>query len=182
MIWLNNIGETMSDVGFKINPALRPLWDRVKNKRPLYEALKSVGMEAIEENFATEGKRLPVPWAERKKEYGHPMLQKSGHMASSIQSGATGESAWWGTNVKYAKAHVEGMTINVPARSQVINFRRITRGKNKGTRFSKPKKAQFSQKVYRKAYSFKMPKRNPFEFTDDDFRKMNETLGRILLN
>lgn len=172
----------MAGTGFQINPALKPLWNKLKNKRKLYEALKAVGSEAIEENFATEGKRLPIPWSERKKDYSHPMLQKSGHLASSIQSGATNDAAWWGTNVKYAKAHVEGMTINIPARSQVINFRRITRGKNKGTRFSKAKKAQFSQKVYRKAYSFNMPKRNPFELTDDDFKQMNETLTRLLLN
>ena len=181
----------MSSSGFKIDPVLKPLWDKVNDKKKLYGALLSVGLNAIEKNFETEGARTGKRWEDlkestkkarsKKKHWPGKILQDSGVAALSIIPKATNEEAAWGTNLKYMKTHVLGLTINYPARSQVVNFRRITRGKGKGgARFSKAKKATFAQKVLRGSYSVTFPVRNPFQFADEDFTEMNRVLTELL--
>jgi|GEM_PF-4405741 phage gpG-like protein len=182
----------MPDTGFKINPALKPLWEKVHNKKSLYGALLSVGLNAIEKNFDTEGERTGKKWKDleestkkaraKKKHWPGKILQDSGIAAQSIQADADNEKALWGFDpkVKYLKTHALGITLNYPARSQVIHFRNITRGKNKGVRFSKVKKASFAQKVLRGAYSYTFPVRNPFQFTEEDFNDMNDKLTELL--
>ena len=183
----------MADSGFKIDPVLKPLWDKISDKKRLYNALLSVGNRAIEKNFNTEGARTGKSWAplsqstikarKKKKHFSaeSKILQDSGLMAQSIQPTATDEAAAWSTNLKYAKTHVLGLTINYPARSQVVNFRRITRGNSKGkVRFAKEKKATFAQKVLRGSYSVTFPVRNPFQFADEDFTEMNRVLTELL--
>jgi len=181
----------MPSVNFKIDPALKPLWDKVQDKKTLYNALLSVGNRAIEKNFKTEGKRLGKKWdalqpstiktRTRKKHWPGLILQDSGRAAMSIQTMATNDEAAWGTNSKYLKTHVLGLTINYPERSSVVNFRKITRGFGKGgIRFAKEKKAKFAQKVLRGAHSYTFPVRNPFQFNQDDFDEMNKTLTKLL--
>lgn len=180
----------MPDSGFKIDPALKSLWDKVQDKKRLYGALLSVGLNAIEKNFDTEGERTGKKWDDlkpatikartKKKHWPGKILQDSGIAAGSIIPYADNDKAAWGTNVKYLKTHVLGITLNYPARSQVVNFRNITRGKNKGVRFSKEKKATFAQKVLRGAYSITFPVRNPFQFTNEDFEDMNKVLAKLL--
>lgn len=181
----------MPSANFKIDPALQPLWNKVKDKKRLYGALLSVGMNAIEKNFETEGARTGKKWDDlkpatkkRRTKKGHwpgQILQDSGHAAGSIQANATEDEAAWGTNVKYLKTHVLGLTINYPAREHVMNFRKITRGKGKGgQRFTTEKKAKFAQKVLNGAHSITFPVRNPFEFTQEDYDDMSAIIKKIL--
>jgi phage gpG-like protein len=181
----------MPSVNFKIDPALKPLWDKVQDKKTLYSALASVGMNAIEKNFNTEGERTGKRWdslkpstikARTKKNlWPGKILQARGMFAKSIQANATSEEAVWFTNLKYARTHVLGLTINYPERSSVVNFRKITRGKGKGgIRITNEKKAKFAQKVKHGARSYTFPVRNPFQFTQQDFEDMNKVLTKLL--
>lgn len=181
----------MPDSGFKIDPAIKPLWDKVNDKKRLYNALLSVGSNAIEKNFDTEGARTGKKWEDlkestkkarsKKKHWPGKILQDSGIAAQSINATASNEEAAWGINHKYMKTHVLGLTINYPSRSQVVNFRRITRGNSKGrVRFAKEKKATFAQEVLRGSYSVTFPVRNPFQFADEDFVEMNRVLTELL--
>jgi phage virion morphogenesis protein len=181
----------MSNYSFNINPALKPLWDNLQDKKKLYGALASVGMNAIEKNFSTEGERVGNKWNDlkpatikartKKSLWPGKILQARGNAAKSIQANASDEAAVWGTNVKYIKTHVLGLTINYPERSAVVNFRKITRGFGKGRiQFAKENKAIFAQKILHGARSYTFPVRNPFQFNQDDFDAMNNQLTKLL--
>jgi phage virion morphogenesis protein len=182
----------MANLGFNINPALKPLWDSVKDKKTIYAALTSVALNAVEKNFDTEGERLGKKWEdlksstikarEKKNLWPGKILQARGKLAQSVQGYPTNEFAAWGTNLKYAKTHALGLTINYPERNSVLNFRRLTRGIGKGkVRFAKEKKATFAQQVLIGAHSVSFPVRNPFLLAKEDYTEMNNVLTRLLL-
>lgn len=182
----------MANLGFNINPALKPLWDAVKDKKTIYSALTSVALNAVEKNFETEGARLGKKWEElkpttvksRTKKHLWPgkILQARGKLAQSVQGYPTNEFAAWGTNLKYAKTHALGLTINFPEHHSVVNFRKITRGFGKGrNQITRESKASFAQKVLVGPHSVKFPVRNPFLLAKEDYTEMNNVLTRLLL-
>jgi phage gpG-like protein len=98
-------------------------------------------------------------WIDRKSkpDQSRAILVKTGRLKRSIRVlGVNHHSVIIGTDVPYAQVHNEGETVNIPARTRVINFARI---ENNKVRFSRKRTAQFSQKINTSAYSFNMPQR-----------------------
>jgi phage gpG-like protein len=127
----------------------------------------------VEEKFKNEGipKWNPLApstlKARRKKGYTGKILQRTNMLQSSVMPFHDNTIAGVGTNNPYANSHEQlgnpndFILINIPPKERIINFRKVTRGKNKGrVRFTEEKRAKFAQKVNVKGYSIKMPKRS----------------------
>ena len=52
-----------------------------------------------------------APWSPNYTERGQGLLHKSGALLSSIESGVSGDTAYWGSNAVYARIHQLGGTI-----------------------------------------------------------------------
>lgn len=92
---------------------------------PLMDAIAGVGEEATLERIVEGG---PAPdgtdWPARHPAYesSQPMLNLHGGLADSIEGGAAGETAVWGSSLVYARIHQLGGTI-VPREVQALQFR-----------------------------------------------------------
>jgi phage virion morphogenesis protein len=143
------------------------------NLKPVMLDVAGIMVDAVEENFKTEGGAINHQWPslskdrikQRSREGTWPgkMLQiTQGGLANSITPKATSSEAIVSSNKKYAAIHHFGGVINIPAREQVLHFKKYLRGEKKGkTRFSKSGKATYGQKVKSGAYQVKIPAR-PF--------------------
>ncbi|WP_404991335.1 phage virion morphogenesis protein [Cupriavidus pauculus] len=101
-----------------------------RSKRPLMRKLAAIMADAVEENFAQEGrpKWLGLAKSTRKRRPDGKILQASGRLAASIQSQADSDSAAVGTNVKYAAIHQLGGEITRAAHSGWVRLRTNARG------------------------------------------------------
>lgn len=175
----------------KIDPALLKLYNRVKNKKPIFLSLSETMAAAIQKNFDSEGHRLGKKWEplkpstlaqKRRKSRASAILQSRGQLIKSIQSNHSDSEASAGTNLRYAAAHNYGAKIYRKSGSSVLNFRKYKRGKHKGkTLFTKERNAQFSQKVLRKAGSITIPKREFLALNKEDMKTMGSDLARLIL-
>lgn len=87
--------------------ALTRLEQAAANRAPLMRAIAGVMADAVEENFAQEGR----PKWQGLKPPGRPggkILQKSGQLAASVVSDSDNDSAVVGSNKKYAAIHQFG--------------------------------------------------------------------------
>lgn len=86
--------------------ALERLVKAAKNPAPLMRGIAAVLMDAVEENFAQQGR----PKWQGLKPGGRQgqILQDTGRLASSISPSSDATSAMVGTNVKYAAIHQFG--------------------------------------------------------------------------
>lgn len=98
-----------------VREALARVRAGVKNPRPLMIELAGRLHDAVEENFATQGRPKwpglkPATIRQRKKQGYWPgkILQRRGQLARSIEPGASREKAWVGTNLRYAAIHQVG--------------------------------------------------------------------------
>ncbi|WP_316154728.1 phage virion morphogenesis protein [Cupriavidus sp. BIC8F] len=118
-------------VDFKnVDEALGRLAGFSRSKRPLMRAIVGIMADAVEENFAQEGRPqwLGLAPATRKHRSGGKILQDSGRLAASIVSRADGESAVVGTNIRYAAIHQFGGEITRAAHSGWVRLRTDARG------------------------------------------------------
>ena len=113
-----------------VTRALGRLQGFQRSKRPLMRKLAAIMADAVEENFAQEGrpKWLGLAKSTRKRRSGGQILQASGRLAASIQSQADGDSAAVGTNVKYAAIHQLGGEITRAAHSGWVRLRTDAKG------------------------------------------------------
>lgn len=175
----------------KIDPSLLKLYNKVKDKKPIYLALSQTLAAAIQKNFDTEGHRLGTKWEplkpstleqKRRQSRASSILQSRGQLIKSIQSNYSDTEASAGTNLRYAAIHNYGGKIYRKSGSSVLNFRSYKRGKNKGkTLFAKENNAQFSQKVLRKAGSITIPKREFLALNKADNKELGEVLRKGVL-
>ena len=79
---------------------------------PLMRELAGIMHDEVEENFAQEGrpKWLGLKPPVNPRRVGGKILQDSGQLAASIEQGSDSDSAWVGTNKKYAQIHQLGGT------------------------------------------------------------------------
>lgn len=87
--------------------ALERLEQATANRSPLMRAIAGIMHDAVEENFAQEGR----PKWQGLKPPGRPggkILQKSGRLAASIVPDSDNDTAMVGTNLKYAAIHQLG--------------------------------------------------------------------------
>ncbi|MEQ9860622.1 phage virion morphogenesis protein [Pectobacterium cacticida] len=161
---------------------LGELINRLEQRQPLMRELTAAMHEAVEENFAQEGRpswagwKSNAYWAKRR---GGKILQKSGRLASSISEYHDNDSATVGTNVVYARIHQEGGTINMPARSQRAYYKQHKDG-SVGHRFVKKSKSNFSQWNTMGEYKITIPARPFLHLTESDVEGMENTAQEYL--
>ncbi|WP_423197442.1 Phage virion morphogenesis protein [Cupriavidus sp. H19C3] len=117
--------------GSRIAKALGRLREFQRSKRPLMRQLVAIMHDAVEENFAQEGrpKWLGLAKSTLKRRPDGKILQASGRLAASIQSHADGDSAAVGTNTKYAAIHHFGGEITRAAHSGWVRLRADAKGR-----------------------------------------------------
>lgn len=86
--------------------ALERLIAAAKNPAPLMRGIAAVLMDAVEENFAQQGR--PKWQGLKPGDRQGQILQDTGRLASSISPSSDATSAMVGTNVKYAAIHQFG--------------------------------------------------------------------------
>ncbi len=143
--------------------ALDKLVRGLENREPLMRRLAGMMADAVEENFAQEGRPKWMGWSPSTAR--GRILQLSGRLAGSIGSYSDNDSAVVGTNVKYARIHQEGGEIDIPARSQRAYYRMGKDG-TVGNRFVRKSRSNYSEWHTLPAYKIKMPAR-PFLQLDD---------------
>lgn len=105
--------------------ALERLVKATTNREPVMRDIAAIMVDAVEENFAQEGRPkwqgLKPPGRD-----GGKILQKSGRLASSITPDSDNDSAMAGTNVKYAPIQNCGGTTRPheirPRNKQALKF------------------------------------------------------------
>lgn len=124
----------LRDNSAAIAAAMDRLARAADNRAPLMRAIAGVMHDEVEENFAQEGRPkwlglAPGTIASRRKAGKWPgkILQRSAAgLASSIEQGADNDSAWVGTNKKYAAIqHFGGKTgahVILPRNKKALAF------------------------------------------------------------
>lgn len=87
---------------------LERLEKAVVNRAPLMRNVAAIMADAVEENFAQEGRPAWQGLKPNPRRTGGKILQDSGRLASSIVSDSDNDNALVGTNVKYAAIHQFG--------------------------------------------------------------------------
>jgi len=113
----------------QLQKELKKLLQLARDRRPLMKNIAGMMHNAVEENFAQEGRPKwiplsPITIAARQKKGYWPgqILQQTGKLAASISSYADNDQAVVGTNVVYAAIHQfggkagRGKKVNIPAR------------------------------------------------------------------
>jgi phage gpG-like protein len=109
-----------------VRGSLHDLAARGRNTRPLLNAVGQIGVDAVEGNFAEQGR--PTRWKPLKRPRPNgrtgPILTLWSRLRRSMHYQVAGEAVRIGTNVPYAAAHNQGFRgrVQVPAHT-----RRITR-------------------------------------------------------
>ena len=88
--------------------AMERLAAAAKNRVPLMRSLAGIMADAVEENFAQEGRPKWLGIQPNPRRDGGKILQDSGRLAASIVSSSDNDGAVVGTNVKYAAIHQFG--------------------------------------------------------------------------
>ncbi|AIK14259.1 putative phage-related protein [Pectobacterium atrosepticum] len=160
---------------------LGELISRIEHRQPLMREMAAAMHDAVEENFAQQGRPAWAGWSPRyaKKRQGGKILQKSGRLAASINEYSDNDSATVGTNVVYARIHQEGGTINMPARSQRAYYKQNKDG-SVGNRFVKKSKSNFSQWNTMGEYRITIPARPFLHLTESDVEGMENTAAEYL--
>lgn len=84
--------------------------------QPVAEVLAVDVRELVQAGFAGEMDPYGIPWAYRKREYSHPILDKSGRMKSTITVTATPLGVHAEAPAEYAGYHQYGTRYMVPRR------------------------------------------------------------------
>lgn len=160
---------------------LGELISRIEHRQPLMREMAAAMHDAVEENFAQQGRPAWAGWSPRyaKKRTGGKILQKSGRLAASISEYSDNDSATVGTNVVYARIHQEGGTINIPARSQRAYYKKNADGRI-GNRFVKKSESDSSRWNTMGEYKITMPARPFLHLTESDVEGMENTAAEYL--
>ena len=120
------------------NPLEPLLWKlgriAVESKPQIIREIGEDAIRFIADNFRSESFRGAVTkkWDPRQKKQKGPrrsLLVQTGTLARSFKQHNGSSSVTISTDVPYAKAHNEGMTINVPSRSVILNYKGKKGGK-----------------------------------------------------
>lgn len=138
-----------------IDRAMARLEGFSRSKRPLMRAIAGIMADAVEENFAQEGRPhwLGLAPATKKRRPEGKILQVSGRLASSIVSQADRESAAVGTNTVYAAIHQFGGEITRAPHSGWVRLRTDARGNliRQGSAGREARLAVFAKDSHRRA-------------------------------
>lgn len=129
----------------KIERELKRLEKKVLNRVPLMRSIANVMHASVIENFMQQGR--PAKWqplkkatikARAKKGKAGKILQVSGRLIGSINMKYDNNSAVVGTNIKYARIHQFGGTIDHPGgtKYKIVGPGRAVFVKNKNKRYT----------------------------------------------
>lgn len=158
--------------------SLAELISKFEHRAPLMRILANDMEDAVQENFAQQGRPKWMGWKSNSywaKRRGGQILQRSGRLASSIVSYSDNDTAMAGTNVIYAGIHQSGGKINIPARSQQAYYKQAKDG-SVGNQFVKKSKSNYSEWNTIPAYSINMPARPFLHLTESDVEGMEEKI------
>lgn len=88
----------------ELEKALQRMADRVRNRQPLLQEISERMYKAVMDNFEQEGR--PVKWSPVSRT--GKILQKDGHLVSSIGTYSDNDRAVVGTNIIYARIQNQG--------------------------------------------------------------------------
>lgn len=154
--------------------AISELIDRVTHKQPLMSTIAGIMADAVEENFAQEGR---PKWLGIKRD--GKILQKSGQLAASVTPYSDNENAVVGTNKKYAAIHHFGGTIKRKARAQSLYFRQSKDG-SIGRCFVKKWRSNFTQTAHISAGEVTIPARPFLTLQPDDLNEIENAVNNYL--
>lgn len=160
------------------------LLNGLEDRRDLMKSLAADMHDAVEENFAQQGRpawqQWSKPYARQAAKRGQEkILQRKGRLAASIHEASDNDSATVGTNVKYAAIHQYGGTITMPARSQQAYYKKYKDGRV-GNRFVRKSQSNVSRWHTLPEYHITIPARPFLALDDSDVRQMGDTLENYL--
>ncbi|OVZ94865.1 phage virion morphogenesis protein [Yersinia frederiksenii] len=155
--------------------SLGELISKYEHRAPLMRMLAADMEDAVQENFAQQGRPEWMGWSPRYAKRRGPgqILQRSGRLASSIVQYSDNDAATVGTNVIYAGIQQSGGKINIPARSQQAYYKQHKDG-SVGNRFVKKSRSNYSEWNTLPAYTINMPARPFLHLTESDVEGMEE--------
>lgn len=166
-----------------------------RDKTPVMRVIAGIMEDAVEENFAREGrpKWLGHSKRTRKQRPSGKILQDSGRLASSIVPRATNNSAMVGTNTRYAAIHQFGGEITRAAHSGWVRLRTDARGNlvRQGTEGRAARLAVFAKDSHKRARKVRyttgesktrMPARPFLALTPADGDNIERTVAEYLSN
>lgn len=173
-----------------VTQAMRRVAGLERSKRPLMRRVAAVLADAVEENFAQQGRPqwLGLAPATKKRRGDGKILQDSGRLASSIVSQADGDSAVVGTNVRYAAIHQFGGEITRAAHSGWVRLRTDARG-NLVRQGKNGRLAVFAKAAHKRARTVrytsegskvKIPARPFLALTQSDADNIEQTVSEYL--
>lgn len=173
--------------------ALKMLSDRVEDMSPIMREIGGIMHDAVEENFAREGRPHWAPLAkrtekarERKGYWPGRILQMRGELAASITTATGPDFAAVGTNKVYAGIHQFGGTIHVRARSGSLKLRTnragdLRRGSTGGAVFANKRHRLVTARSYSvAAYDVEIPARPFLHLEDEDRSEIYNVVKRDL--
>lgn len=159
----------------KLIATLKELKSRLSTLRPFMREVRDIMRNAVEENFAKQGRPAwhplaPDTIAERRRLGYWPGMILQRHSAAagllgSIHGYYSDKSAVVGTNKRYAAIHQFGGIVKHPARQGVVtHFKKH----GKGQRFATADDADYGRKLNHRAHNVTIPSRPFLALTDDD--------------
>lgn len=175
--------------------ALSRLEQAATNASPVMAAIAGVMHDAVEENFAQEGRPKWAGLSPRtlKRRAGGKILQDRGRLAASIVERHDANSAAVGTNVVYAAIHQFGGQIDKAAQSRLVRHRTDAKGNllrsehlgGKGLIFAKNSHKRVKSRWFEQAaHKIDMPARPFLALTGEDeeriVAKVNDYLKSVI--
>jgi phage virion morphogenesis protein len=161
-----------------IDLALAEIVGRIENNAPGMQRVANVMLDAVEQNFAEEGRPkwadlAPSTKRQRAAKGRWPgfILQQTGRLASSVTTDSGNGYAAVGTNVEYAAIQQFGGTIRQYAQTRFVNF------DSKTGRFARGGKANISQAVTYGEREINIPARPFLALADGDLEEIAIELG-----
>lgn len=170
----------------EVNKVMERLMRKASDMSPAMREISGDMIDAVQENFARQGRPLRWKQSRRAKKQGGQTLQDTNRLYRSIMPRYDATSAMVGTNVRYAAIHHFGGKIRHPARDRILHFSQVKRGKmtsgrpGTGDRFARAGKAHYAMKVSGKAYEVDMPARPFMQLEDSDTRRILDRMQRYL--
>jgi len=155
-----------------VRPTLREIARRGRDMRPILSTIGQIGVDAVEENFAAEGR--PTRWRPRKRpRKGYKILTLSGRLRRSVHYAVSGgNQVSIGTNVVYASVHNRGYRGTQRVRG---HQRRVTQA------FGKPLSAPVICQVAAHSRRMVIPKREFLYIPPADYNEIEATIADWIL-
>lgn len=162
----------------EVTRTLDRLARKVADLRPVMREISFVMLEAVHENFASEGR--PNPWkkSRRAKRGGGETLQDTKRLWRSISARSDASSAMVGTNVVYAAAHHFGFKGRVTA--HVAAHRRKVKSRDQKQGRKKTASGVSFVRAHTRVMDINLPARPFLVLADDDTRRIVERMKKYL--